>query len=192
MIAVAGYQSGVTSQFVSMDMNAGNCEYVRRPLTGAYLASTNGYWAGNINFSYSLALYEFTFINFQATNDEYASIVTNVGNAIMQTSSIMKNYDLGVNLILLQTSLTLFQSEGYDQMLQFTPTPGIVYNREFTYVTFGNKMNGTCDYMVAGAMNSVTERMTVVLDIPYYYDFCGSVSQWEHIGYVPSQDGPFF
>jgi hypothetical protein len=182
--ACAGYESGVTSQFVSIDSNAGDCQQVPVALTGTYIADSSGYWAGKENFTYNLALYEFSFVNFVATTQEYASIIGQLAALLEYQSQVMLTSDLAVNLIYLQSGLAIFTSKGYNQMMQFSAVPGAVYNRNYQYVGFSEKASGSCAYLVTGLLNYATAEMTIVVDVPLFDIVCeNATTNWAVLGY---------
>lgn len=186
------YQNGVTSHFVSMDINGGDCDYVTRPLTATYLASTEGIWEGKLNFSYNLALYQFSFSNYENTAEQYTIDFETVYNDLIPHTASMNTSELAINLVFLQTALLPYLTGGSYQILTFTPSPGYIYNREYIYTAFSSKLQGNCPYAVGSTMDSPTAEMITLIDVEYYNILCNDTINWANLGWTSSIDGMDF
>jgi hypothetical protein len=192
-VQITGYQSGVTSQFVSMSNNAGSCSYVPRSMSGTFLGTQTGIWNGQVNFTYNLALFEFQFTNYIGTDSDFAADMDVAYQELIPQTGFMNNSNLGVNLVFLQAAALIFNVGGSYQIMAFSPSPGYVYNREYIFTAFSTKAAGNCPYAMTSLMDSSTAEMATDVDVAYFQQNCSDANiNWGAMGWQNYTNGDVF
>ena len=187
----AGYTGAITSKFVSLG-KSGNCKFVQRPLTGTYLVATNGKWEGQVGFDYSLALYSIQLSNVLVTPEEFASYFVDLIQSDLQIiADLMADLTLAENLIFLQSGQAEITVSGNSQLLEFTPTPGFVYNREYVTVAYASWPPAICPYLTVAAVDVANSLTSTIINVDNFYQYCGNSINLQTLGYqkfaIPAQ-----
>lgn len=76
---ISGYQRQVLQEFISLDVDAGNCHEVEQSLNMKVMASRAGLWETDPEFVYSDGMMEFKFNKLSATDTQFESLIINFG-----------------------------------------------------------------------------------------------------------------
>lgn len=140
MLTAQSYLSSQSAAFLSLDQGAGICSSVSQPLTGTYLASTNGYWETQALFFYEEAMFRFTFQNFEVQSIEaFAVFLQSFNDDLNNVNQIGGNSNLGMNLVMWMTysyhnDYTSKSSSPSRQIVEFTADAGSVFDRHTMYI----------------------------------------------------------
>jgi len=94
-----GYQQGVTSKFISITADSGQCSEITRAVTGNFKADESGIWVGAAGFDFSSALYSMHLDEAEMTETNYGEIMTYVESELQALANISKSMSLDVNLV---------------------------------------------------------------------------------------------
>lgn len=150
---VLGYQQEVTSEFMSLDNGAGNCEDVSQPLSGTYLADTSGNWEGTSDFSYNLAIYQFTFSAFEGDDSTFYSLMSFYESQMDELSIKTSTSNVAFVLVLWITFGISLHPEQYGmqggvQKMSLTGDAGTIFDTEYILSAMGN-VDGDCNETVS-------------------------------------------
>ena len=131
------YIQTMKEQFVSLDVNAGHCTEVMRPLSGQYFASSTGYWQGSKAFSFTDASYLFSFSGYTGSNDRFKKDLLKFYNDnVLSLGQIARTSPLVYNLVVWMSYSGTFSSVlngiNREQVFSFTGSTMAVYNRQYT------------------------------------------------------------
>ena len=76
--AITVYYQTMALEFIALDPNAGSCSPVLKPVSGSFLGSSTGMWAGSVGFHYTESVYEFEFTSMQISLAEFGATLNNL------------------------------------------------------------------------------------------------------------------
>jgi hypothetical protein len=167
-----GYNSQRKSKFISITSNAGNCDPVLRPVSGTYLASTNGEWEGAVGFKYNQALFEFQFFNMYQTQEEYQNGINYAKNVIVEyLGNYSTSYNLAMMILVLTTYQLIFPISGSNQYVLFTGSPNVIFNAVDYYGGMASS-SATCYPPAAHTFDSNSAVMSISVGYSDFVTYC--------------------
>ena len=159
-----GYSSGMTQEFMSLQIDAGDCSEVAAPITGSFLADFNGNWESNAKFDYSLAIYRFDFQALTVNNVQFAEVMEYIQSRMLAFGDMGMRENLAGNLLLWMTmSFGIPTSDSglleTIQYFQLTSFPQHVFNRQYIQ---GSIINET-SYCVAPSIGVFDEANALLV-----------------------------
>ena len=183
-----------------MESNAGECSTVPKQLTGTFLASTDGFWEGQLGFNYTKALYSFEFTNATFQQGDYEQFIQTVQNAVTSAGTYTQLSNLAVNLMYLVGADFPIPVLNNYQYVQLTGAPSIIFNREGISSTLigapsiPGETYTQCSAQYNDAnFNTATSKFQLTYDIT---DFnaaqCGNILPLlQFFGYIPPDQASF-
>jgi hypothetical protein len=127
-----GYTTALKTTFLS-PYTGGNptkhCELVPISYTGTYLASRDGFWEGDGNFTYSSAILQFSIVSYAQTTADYFGNLDQLNSGLSYYGVQAAVRDLGFNLLLW---MSLVYSPSAAQRYTLVGTPLTIFDRDFT------------------------------------------------------------
>jgi hypothetical protein len=132
------YNSNIDTIFLSPSEDSGICQAVARPISGTYIADTNGSWNSNVFFDSSRAIYEFNFQNFRSNRSYWDAMFQSLQTSLIQVGNKMPSQPLDVNLLYWLTWVGDFNVEGSLQYLNFYSDVSVVFDRQYIQGVISN------------------------------------------------------
>lgn len=93
----------LTSSFISLSSISGDCEPVLKPVTGSFVADTNGDWEGFGDFSYSGANFNLILTGAEMSFEQYQDVIVVARDQLASLGALAVNLDLSANLALIMS-----------------------------------------------------------------------------------------
>jgi hypothetical protein len=168
--------------------------YVTKPLTGNFLASQDGYWEGNDKFTYSNAIYEFDFTNFEANDETYGEKFEEIRNTYLkEVGELAKNQTLVYNLLYWTNYVAQFSMDDVNiQTMSFVASASAIFNKNYFYGSIANYEGGRClsDHNVTNIINydRQTSEVEIIWDEDEYSKSCSVIMDPVSLGYSETYD----
>lgn len=146
------YEQGRSSTFVSLYLDAGECEEVGRPTSGEFMVSTgtNGSspsyaWSTSADFMFNSSAYMLSLNSYVATINEFNQQMINAGNALQLMGRQGRTRDLAWNLLAWST-FTYRNNSDDSGVFEFNAmgTPSIIFDRDMLMASISGPA-GYCD-----------------------------------------------
>lgn len=189
------YDSNIKSIYLSPN-DSGYCSPVDRPITGIYIADTNGSWNSNIFYDSSRAIYEFHFQEFQSNGSYWSDMILGENGlqvALQYVGNAMKTQPLSGNIIYWLAWVGNFDVHGAAQYLTFYSDVSVVFDRQYVHGGISNQQSD-CN----ATSSSKYDVGSYVLSTVYSYaEFstnprCNLIVNPHTLGYDPLYDGDEF
>lgn len=95
----SGYKKNRTSSFISLDVDAGQCEEVPQTVTGEFLGDANGNWNTNSKFKYALSQYTVSLLGLTYTTAQWESNMAEIQSQVLKLVSKASQRDFSWNII---------------------------------------------------------------------------------------------
>jgi hypothetical protein len=187
LIFWTGYVAEITQRYLSPFQYARGslCDIVSISNSGTFLVSTEGYWEGSQNFSYSTAIYQLQLLNTKYTMNEYIDTVKFFQESTEYISTnISVHVDLAMNLIYWMSYVIVYRNSDANRFHMFAD-PAVVFNREYVSGAF-TSIIGDCSNIATAKF----DKANAALSISYYIEdyeadsICSSIIEPETIGFA--------
>eukprot|EP01038_Epipyxis_sp_PR26KG_P009622 gene9622-12957_t len=158
------YLSPATLNQYGNSVETKDCQVIVSPVTGTYLASSDGFWEGDDNFQYTKAQFQLNVVNYRRTIVEYQSDMQTVYESLASDGNDSKAYDLGYNLLFWMTKTYSFDIKQSSQRFFLTGSALTVYNRDFTFGSIVSK-SGVCNI----SSTTLYSPSTGIITLSYSY-----------------------
>jgi hypothetical protein len=160
-----GYDQSLTSAFVAPSTNSGTCSYVKRPITGNFKSSLEGWWDGDAAFQHIRSLCGYTFNSLKASDQEFSDLITkafDLGPLAVQHGV----HDLSFNLISLITFVEAVVFKDAVHVMALMPTVNVAILREsLKFKLISSTVNGA-DACAASGITTDSFITTVAIKFP--------------------------
>jgi hypothetical protein len=192
-LLVSQYQNNINAVFLSLESSAGKCEPVSRPVDGTYLADTNGYWEGSIDFDYARAIYAVTFSNVNASPESIEELLKTGFDAFRGIGNVAKNQTLAKNMIFWMIYTITAEFGGGFQVMTMAGSPQTLFARRYAKAGLSNEFS-MCDVNPFVSYDQANGLLTIRYSYDKYSNStaCSSIALAVHLGYVPYIDGENF
>ena len=164
------YVQGRSSAFISLDINSGDCQVIKKSITGQYIADTNGVWNGYEGFDYTRGLYVIGFTEASITQTEYEDILYAVHDQVSALSDRAMLHDLTYNLLIYMSWQFICDPLLYDYCLPFVGQ-SFAFSASSQYVF-------SLSYVDSTLSNNIGDCMTTSLS---HYDLANSINVGTYI-----------
>jgi len=165
----SGVNTAVSNKFLSLSQpNTAVCESVPQITSGAFQASSSGYWSTKDGFKSNESIYELTFTGSEIDNARYTAVMTKFGDELAKMGAKGASRSLLWSMIAYAT----FSYEDLPSSMHFYSTvwPSNVFSGQTYAVAVSSLGSGFCNSWsatggyISGTIDSSTSRAT--LNIP--------------------------
>lgn len=171
---------------------------VHKPVTGYFLAGSNGKWEGEEGFTYNLAAYEFDFTSLKANVAEFEEEIQQLKeNQLTTIGNKQATLGMNYNLLLWMHFSTYFTVNDKVQSFGFSAEPGDVFNREYFDFDMKNK-DEICYVDPKMTFDQTYGRMKIEFKFDEndpadeYLNFCKDIVNPHDFGYIAKYDHTTF
>ena len=97
------YESALTSTFISLSQEDGDCRELPLSITGEFYADENGAWSSNTDFSTNRALYGANLNNMQFTSEDWTQAMDRIIERLEWNTRKSANRDFAFNVVLMSS-----------------------------------------------------------------------------------------
>ena len=181
-------------QYISADINSGDCESSKKEYNGVFIADYRGNWIGSPEFINSLGAYTFYFRSLGLDFHGYQALIGTVRDALQMIGERAKHSDLSTNLLMWSSwKLSIPVDVGgftTIQTLTLSGSPRYIFWNEYIQGTISN-LKSDCNVNATSVYYSRAEgalAMQFNLDvIDEFSETCSDkVSIFPALGYDPA------
>lgn len=187
------YNADLRTVFLSPSEDSGICTLVQRPITGTYIADTNGSWNSNVYFDSSRAIYQFQLQEFLANQTYWNEVIDTLQIATTEIGAIMQTQPLDINILYWLAWVGNFNVNGEFQYVNFYSDVTVVFNRQYVHGLISD-VNSDCNassdsrYDVGSHVLTTTYSYAEFISNPQ----CSSIIDPHMLGYDALYDGDDF
>lgn len=133
----SGYQKNRTSSFISLDINAGECEEVPQTVTGEFLGDANGNWNTNSQFKYALSQYTVSLLGLTYTTAQWTGRIKEIENEVAKLVAKASQRDFSWNIIAWSSYKTV-NLKGGRLEFSFAASASHIFAKDFPAVGMGS------------------------------------------------------
>lgn len=188
------YIGDVTSAFISVSQNSGDCSAVVRPVTGSFIADTDGNWEGFGDFTYSGGKFNLILTGAEMSLQQYQDVMVVARDQLASLGNFSVNLDLASNLALIMSWAMICDPNIYpvcatmqEQYFVFTGSSQYIFLSSNVHPSFSN-MAGDCltkstaEYDLPSAM----QIATFATDQFVASDLCANIINLAHVRPISS------
>eukprot|EP01031_Cornospumella_fuschlensis_P006295 gene6295-7828_t len=158
---VTGFNQAKSKVFLAPVQSAeGVCKPVPVANSGAFLGTTEGFWQGSRNFSFSKASYLVTMNDLRLTESEYIGVMNEIEGAMRIIGTLARTSDLSFNILLWSAFVLADDTGSVTQRFYMTGEPMQILDREFTDVTMASP-SFSCDAVSTVRFDTNNARLRV-------------------------------
>jgi len=193
VLSFGTYESDIKVHFISPSEKSGLCTSVVKPITGTFLADTNGSWESNPRFDSSRAIYQFHFLELSANETFWMEMIADLQLSLVEVGGKMTNLTIDMNVLYWTTWAGYFNIGTTRQAFNLYSDPTVVFNREYVKGVVSN-VHSDCNassfstYDVGSYILSTTYSFSEFMGNPS----CNSVLDPFKAGFSSTYDGDKF
>lgn len=188
-----GVMSSVTQKYLALDLDAGVCDFVMKPITGSFKADYLGHWEGDPSFSYTRAKYQFFSNSLMMTNEDWWLMIHEITSDVIEPMGMLMSVsELPHNLIVWMAWSGDVVYGSHIQSFRFTGSPSVVFDRDHHRGGIGNYF-GDCLVNSTANFDPATGMFSLRFDYDEYMasPVCVGVLDPAVLGYDPLYDTDF-
>ena len=190
--AITVYYQTMALEFIALDRNAGSCSPVLKPVSGSFLGSSTGKWAGSVGFHYTESVYEFEFTSMQISLAEFGATLKNLKEtSLIPMGKLASTKPFKHNLLIWMNYRSSFVVEGKKQSMGLVGRPHDVFHRRF--LNGGTAAAaGQCLVYPAITFDVSTAVAALVFHAATYSYYCSHIVDESFLDYQAYYDGASF
>lgn len=186
-----GYQQMTSKEFITPNLNDGDCKAVLRPVDAVYLGDRLGMWSGDNLFQYSNALYQINLRKFKHTQKDYIRKMKTVGYELDEIGKSAFHRNLAGNIVY----WVAWQSTlpGTSSTFHLLGSPPIIFDRALRFGLMSN-VNGECLVSRQTTFDRANSYFEIIYDVNEFKasEICSSIAVPEALGYNEAFDSNSF